>query len=97
MSLKIIPDAIDKQSCADLVDRRDEILRTASKQSPAPLGLDEEMSAAMMMEEIVEYLEIIESRFSSNGLAGAAHIARLRNYALQFEAYHLEAIESITA
>jgi hypothetical protein len=48
-----------------------------------------------MASEIYEYLDVVHSRMEAQRLAGADHVARLRDSAQVLEAYHLDRLEAL--
>jgi hypothetical protein len=105
-----IPDLISEQDEADLLRDRDRILDDAKKSIAESIRVDDAVSrsiaeqatihlnAALMANEIAEYLEVVtDSLEKCVAPKSAAHVRRLAGYARQLEVHALCEVECLTA
>lgn len=92
---------IDEQTAARVLSRREEIVTGAltidgGRITPADEEAAVHLAGVHMAEEIRDYFEVITEKFSKEGLNGADTIARLRDFAQQFEAHHLHQLDRLS-
>jgi hypothetical protein len=86
-------DVLTEQEVARYLDNRDAILADAI--AGCVLGRKLHLAGQAMASEIYEYLDVVHSRMEAQRLAGADHVARLRDSAQVLEAYHLDRLEAL--
>lgn len=84
-------DVLTEQEVARHLANRDTILAEAIAGSF--IGRKLHLAGQAMASEIYEYLDCVHGRMEAQQLAGADHVARLRDSAQVLEAYHLERLE----
>ena len=84
-----IPDIIDEQELARLLANQGDIVDR--HETEASLHI----SAQAMASELVDYLGVVAEKMTANGLNGAAHVAKLKDYAEQLQAHHLDCLDRL--